>query len=185
MFYLSKVKKFRYVALFLLSVVILVLIVAAFVPSEFSVIREVKIDRPKSEVFEYTKLLKNQENFSTWAKIDLNMKHEFSGVDGTVGFVSAWNSTNSDVGKGEQEITAIEKGKRIDYELRFIEPFESTSPAYMVFTELDSNRTSVQWGFEGETPYPMNLMLLFVNVEDELGKELQAGLNNLKAIFEK
>jgi len=83
------------------------------------------------------------------------------------------------------DLEDIEKGKRIDYELRFIEPFESTSPAYMVFTELDSNRTSVQWGFEGETPYPMNLMLLFVNVEDELGKELQAGLNNLKAIFEK
>nr|MDA3862075.1 hypothetical protein [Melioribacteraceae bacterium] len=73
---------------------------------------------------------------------------------------------------------------RNDYELRFLEPFESKSLAYMIFSSVDSNKTSVQWGFDGEMPYPMNLMLLFVDMEGELGKDLSDGLNNLKNILE-
>jgi len=172
--------------LFVVAVLVLtVLLVAAFVPSEFGVIRDVSIDRSKGEVFEYVKLLKNQDKFSTWSKIDPNMRKEFNGVDGTVGFISAWSSTHPDVGVGEQEIIRIDNGKRIDYQLRFIEPFESTSTAYMIFDSIDSSRTKLRWGFDGEMDYPMNLMLLFVDMEGELGGDLQEGLNNLKAILEK
>jgi len=172
--------------LFVVAVLVLtVLLVAAFVPTEFGVIRDVSIDRSKGEVFEYVKLLKNQDKFSTWSKIDPNMRKEFNGVDGTVGFISAWSSTHPDVGVGEQEIIRIDNGKRIDYQLRFIEPFESTSTAYMIFDSIDSSRTKLRWGFDGEMDYPMNLMLLFVDMEGELGGDLQEGLNNLKAILEK
>ncbi len=52
------------------------------------------------------------------------MKTEYRGTDGTVGFVSAWDSPVRDAGKGEQEITKIDDGKRIDYELRFYEADE-------------------------------------------------------------
>ncbi len=34
-------------------------------------------------------------------------------------------------------------------------------------------------------PYPSNFMLLFIDMDTELGKDLQDGLNNLKAILEK
>jgi hypothetical protein len=34
-------------------------------------------------------------------------------------------------------------------------------------------------------PYPMNLMLPFMNMEQMLGKDLQDGLNNLKVVLEK
>jgi hypothetical protein len=43
----------------------------------------------------------------------------------------------------------------------------------------------VNWGFNGKMPYPMNLMLAFMNMDEMLGKDLQDGLNNLKIIFEK
>lgn len=178
-------KIIKYVSFFVLLVVILVLLVAAFLPSQFSVVREVEINKPKIVVFNYVKYLKNQENFSTWSKIDLNMKHEFKGYDGIIGFVSAWESENPDVGKGEQEITGMNEGNRIDYQLRFIKPYESTSTAYMAFTEINPNKTKLQWGFEGEMAYPTNLMLLFVDMEGQLGGDLQTGLNNLKVILEK
>ena len=144
----------------LVAILVVVLVLAAIVPNEFEVEREVTINKSNTEVFEYTKFLKNQENFSTWAKIDPNMKREFIGIDGTAGFISAWKSDHPDVGIGEQEITKVDDGKRIDYELRFFEPFESTSNAYMIFDTLDSNKTVVKWGFEGGMPYPMGLMLL-------------------------
>jgi hypothetical protein len=33
--------------------------------------------------------------------------------------------------------------------------------------------------------YPMNIMLLFMNMDEMLGKDLETGLVNLKAVMEK
>ena len=68
------------------------MIAAIFVKREYSVEREVVINKPKQEVFEYVKLLKNQDNYSKWAMMDPKMKKEYTGTDGTVGFISAWDS---------------------------------------------------------------------------------------------
>jgi hypothetical protein len=150
-------KVLKYILIIFVLLVLSILLVAAFLPTEFGVEREVVINKPNSEVFNYVKLLKNQDYFSTWAMIDPNMKKAFSGVDGTVGFISAWTSDHPDVGVGEQEIIGIRELERIDYQLRFIEPFESQSTAYMIFNPMDSNTTTVKWGFDGEMDYPMNL----------------------------
>lgn len=168
-----------------LAIVALVLIIAALTPSEYAVEREIVIEKPKAEVFDYVKYLKNQSNFSVWANMDPNMKTDYIGIDGEPGFVSAWESKNEEVGKGEQEIKKITEGERIDYELRFIIPFEATDNAYMTTESVSENQTKVKWGFDGKMPYPMNLMLLFIDMEDMLGKDLETGLQNLKRLLEK
>ncbi len=147
-------------------------------------LREVKINKSKQEVYDYVKYLKNQDNFSVWAKADPAMKKEFTGEDATVGCMASWDSENPDVGKGEQKIIKIAEGERIDYELHFIEPFESTDYAYLTTTAVTDSVTSVKWGFRGEMKYPMNLMMLFMDMEAMLAPDLQNGLNNLKAILE-
>ena len=159
------------------------LIAALFTADSYDVEREVSIAKPKSDVFAYVKLLKNQDNFSKWAQIDPEMTKTFRGIDGEVGFVSAWDSNHPDVGTGEQEIMAIIDGERIDYELRFLAPFEATSPAYMVFVDGD-NETTVRWGFSGKLDYPMNIMMWFMDFEQIIGDDLQLGLDNLKVILE-
>ena len=78
------------------------LIMALFIKSEYAVEREITISKPKQVVFEYVKFLKNQDNYSKWATMDPNMKKDYRGTDGTVGFVSAWESQADSVGKGEQ-----------------------------------------------------------------------------------
>jgi len=50
---------------------------------------------------------------------------------------------------------------------------------------VGGNQTKVKWGFNGKMPYPMNLMLLVMNMDKMLGDQLQTGLNNLKTILEK
>jgi hypothetical protein len=167
------------------AIIILLLIVALFVKKNYGVVREVVINQPKSVVFDYLKLLKNQENFSVWANKDPEMKKEFRGTDGTVGFVSAWESKNKDVGKGEQEITKVTDGERIDYELRFIEPFASKSLAYLYMESVSENQTKVKWGFSGKMNYPLNLFLLTMDMEGMIGKDFQDGLNKLKTVLEK
>lgn len=113
------------------------------------------------------------------------MKKTYKGTDGTVGFVSAWESTNKNVGKGEQEITSIKEGDRIDMKLRFKEPFEAEDDAYMVTESAGENQTRVKWGFKGRMAWPMNLMLLCMDMEGMLGKDLQGGLDKLKTTLEK
>lgn len=167
-----------------LGLVVLALIVAIFVKKEYSVKRDIAINKPRQQVYDYIKYLKNQNNFSKWAKMDPAMKTEFRGTDGTVGFVSAWDSNQKDVGKGEQEIKGLQDGKRLDTEIRFIKPFESTCSAYMTTEDAGTNATKVTWVFNGKMNYPMNLMSLCMSMDKMIGGDLQIGLNNLKGIVE-
>lgn len=160
------------------------LIVAIFVQKDYAVEREISINKPKQEVFDYVKYLKNQDNFSKWATMDPNMKKTYTGIDGTPGFISAWESENPDVGAGEQEILKITEGERIDYELRFIKPFESTEKAYMITESESDNQTKVKWGFSGRVNYPMNVMLLFMDFEKMIADDFETGLKRLKTILE-
>ena len=161
------------------------LIVALFVKKDYAVEREITINKPKQEVFDYVKLLKNQDHYSKWATMDPKMKKSYRGTDGTVGFVSTWESKVDSVGVGEQEIKKIVEGERIDFELRFIKPFEATEPAFMTTEAVSENQTKVKWGFSGHMNYPMNLMMLFMDFEKMIGDDLQTGLNNLKTELEK
>tara|TARA_R110000850_G_scaffold146877_12_gene269066 strand:+ start:748 stop:1281 length:534 start_codon:yes stop_codon:yes gene_type:complete len=167
------------------TIIAIPFVVALFVQKDYSVTRTITIDKPISEVFNYVKHLKKQDNFSKWAQMDLDMVKTYRGTDATVGFVSAWASENPDVGVGEQEIIAIDEGKRIDFELRFISPFEATEPAYMSTAAVNANQTKVDWGFSGHFAYPTNLMFLFIDFETMIGADLQQGLESLKVVLEK
>lgn len=171
--------------LIVLAVIIAIpLVLAIFVNSEYQVERSVEIKRPKDEVFGYIKYLRNQDNYSVWSKKDPAMKKEFRGEDATVGFVSAWDSQQDEVGKGEQEIKKIDDGNSIEMELRFLKPMEGIAQAKMVTEDAGSGSTRVKWGFNSKMPYPMNVMLLFMDMDAMLGADLQQGLDNLKATLE-
>jgi hypothetical protein len=160
------------------------LVIAIFTKKDYAVEREITINTPKPEVFEYIKYLKNQDNYSKWALMDPAMKKEYKGTDGTVGFVSAWDSDNKDVGKGEQEIKNIKEGEKIDFELRFLKPMEDNANAAMETEAVTETQTKVKWGFNGKMPYPFNFMLLVMDMDEMLGKDLETGLQNLKVILE-
>ncbi|MEI6949001.1 SRPBCC family protein [Paraflavisolibacter sp. H34] len=156
------------------------LTVALFTRNDYAVEREITVGKPKDEVFGYVKYLRNQDRFSKWANMDPKMKKEYRGTDGTVGFVSAWESKQDDVGKGEQQIIGIREGQRIECDLHFIEPFEGRANAYMTTEAVSDRETKVKWGFTSRMPYPMNLMLLCMDMEKMIGDDLQTGLANLK-----
>lgn len=177
-------KVLKYILFAVLGIIVLALVAAAFMKKEYSVKKQVTINRPSNEVYDYIKYLKNQDNYSKWASMDPAMKKSYRGTDGTVGFVSRWESDKDSVGVGEQEIKQMQEGQRVDYELRFIEPFESTEQAYMTTAPAGAGQTTVEWGFNGRMNYPMNLMFLFYDMEEMIGNDLQTGLNRLKVVME-
>jgi hypothetical protein len=162
----------------------LVLITAALVKKDYQVQRSLSINRPKADVFDFIRYLKNQDAFSVWARIDPAMKKDYSGTDGTPGFTSAWDSENKKAGKGSQTITKITEGERIDSILHFIKPFEGKADAFMSTKEMAPNETNITWGISSAMKYPMNIMLLFMNMDNMMGKDMEGGLQNLKALLE-
>lgn len=174
----------KYLLIVIAILVVIPLVVALFIKKEYKVERTIVINQPKEVVYDYVKYLKNQNEFSKWALMDPNMEKSFRGNDGTVGFVSAWESKDKNVGKGEQEIVKI-SDSRIDYVIRFLEPMESTESAYITFEQTTDNQTQVLWGFNGKMNYPFNIMYLFMDFEKMIGSDLATGLSNLKALLEK
>ena len=167
------------------GIFVLLLIMALFAKKGYSVHREILINKPKQEVFDYVKFIKNQDYYSKWVMTDPNMKKIFKGTDGTVGFVFTWKSENNDVGEGIQEIKSIREGERIDYNIQFIEPFSGQAKCFMSSDDTGNNQTHVQWGFDSRMKYPMNIMMIFIDIPGMLGKEMDKSLVNLKNTLEK
>ena len=174
-------KILKRIGLFILGLVVLLLVVALFIKKEYTVEREVIVNKSNNDAFNYIKYARNQDNYNKWVQADPNAKKDFKGIDGTVGFVYAWDG-NNDIGKGEQEIKNIEEGKRIDFNLHFVRPMESNANAWIITEAVSSQQTKIKWGMHGRSPYPLNLVNVFV--PSILGKDLDASLSQLKAILE-
>jgi len=172
----------------LIIVVLLVLILmiaAASLTADYVIEKEVVINKPKQEVFNFIKILRNQDKYNKWTMLDPNSKKEFRGTDGTVGFVYAWDSDNKQVGKGEQSIERIVDGERIDFGLHFIKPFEGNAKAVMITESVSNGGTRLKWIFSGIRNFPMKIMHLLLNLKKMLGRDLETSLANLKAYLER
>lgn len=138
------------------GIIVLLLIIALFIKKEHYVKREIIINAPMQKVFDFLKMLKNQEQFNKWAtRGKENRKEEFKGTDGTVGFIYAWIGDKS-AGQGEKEIKNIIEGKRIETEIRFVKPMRVTASVNYEIESLSDNQTKVNLVNTGSLKYPMN-----------------------------
>jgi uncharacterized protein YndB with AHSA1/START domain len=164
------------------SIIALLLIIALFTKKGYNTNSEIIINAPRQRVFDYLKQIKNQDNYNKWVMMDPNMKREFKGTDGTVGFIYAWNG-NKQAGEGEQEIKAITEGKNIDMEIRFVRPIAGIAHAKMTTESLSDNQTKVTWTTAAPMKYPLNIMLSMI--VKMLEKDMATSLTTLKNILEK
>jgi len=54
----------------------------------------------------------------------------------------------------------------------------------MTTEEVSPRQTKVKWGMSGKMVYPFNIMGLFMNMGEMVGKDFQTGLDNLKTVLE-
>ena len=165
--------------------VLLILVVALFVKKSYTVVRSITIKQSKAVVFDYVRMMKNQQYYSKWVMADPNLRQSFKGTDGTEGFYTAWESALKNVGKGEQTMTKITGNERIDYDIHFIKPFEGRASSEMQTNAIGAEQTKVTWSFNSKMPYPFNIMCLFMNMEEMIGKDIATSLSNLKTQLEK
>jgi hypothetical protein len=181
---LSKNNKMQTIIIILLAVagfIALALIMGLFMKREHYVNREIIINAPRQKVFDYLKLLKNQDEWNNGARADTDRKKEFKGTDGTVGYIYAW-SGNKNAGEGEKEIKNIIEGKKIETEIRFVKPMSATASIIMETESLSDNQTKVRLSNAGRLKYPLNIMIPIF--EKTFAKDMDSNLEALKNILE-
>lgn len=176
-------KALKTLGVLLLLFVAVVLVLGLIAPKEYNVERSITIDAPSGYVWSYVSTLEEMHDWSPWKDRDTNQIVEFTGESGTIGSKMTWEG-NDQVGKGSQEITSMTEKESVETGLIFYMPLgESKSDAYILLNN-GGKQTEVTWGFNGNSPYPMNAMLLFMNMDEMLGKDFDEGLNNLKTKVE-
>jgi uncharacterized protein YndB with AHSA1/START domain len=169
------------ILLALAGIIAALLIIALFMKKEHYVRREIIINAPLQKVFDYLKLLKNQDQFNKWAKADPDRNWEYKGTDGTVGFIIAWKG-NKKAGEGEKEIMNIVEGKRIETQIRFVKPMVTTADITMETESLSNDQTKVSFINSGTLKYPMNIFIPMA--EKKFPKDMDESLATLKNILE-
>lgn len=171
------------ISIIFVSLILLIFIIAAIAPKSYVVTRKAMFSNTPEAVFDYVRRLLLQENYSKWVMTDPDKKITTKGTDGEVGFIYAWDG-NKQAGAGEQEILTVTPSGFLETEVRFIRPFKGLANITMELKSLAPN-TELTWTFKSAMPYPMNIMLLFLNMEKMLGNDMEFSLQNLKKILDR
>ena len=174
-------------ALKIVGAIILVLVlgivgIALIAPTHTHVERSAMVDAPMDFVWDHTNTLAGMHDWSPWVELDPDQETSIEGEDGTVGAIYAW-SGDENVGKGTQEIIEISEGM-LKTKLHFIEPYEGDAEAMVSVETTDDGMSKVTWAFDSDSPFPMNAMNLFMDMDEMLGSDFQKGMDNLKALVE-
>src|SRR4026207_2429062 len=175
-------KILKIIGVILLLAIAFVLIAGIFVPKTYHLEKDITINAPQDKVWGNVSSLQAMEKWSPWTDIDPAMKVSHEGQPGTVGSVYRWEG-NSDAGSGNQTITKLQQAERVETHLNFIKPMKGKADTYLVLAGT-GNATKVTWGFDTKYSYPMNVMQLFFDMDEMMGKQYDKGLSKLKTMSE-
>ena len=83
--------------------IVLPFVLAIFIPRQYTVSVSETINKPVNEVYDYMRILNNQQQWSEWVKADPNLKPDITGNDGTIGAIQHWNSKNDNEVKANRK----------------------------------------------------------------------------------
>lgn len=152
-------------------------------PASFTVKRSLDIRAPADRLFPLIADFNAWSAWSPYEKRDPAMKRRFSGSPSGVGAIYEWDG-NRNVGQGRMEILESTPPSKVRIDLQFMKPFKAHNVAEFTF-EPHGQNTTVTWAMYGPTTLMSRVMGLFINMDKMIGKDFEAGLQNLKALAEK
>ena len=162
------------------AVVLILLVLGLIAPNHTHVERSVTVQAPYDHVWSYVSSFAGMEQWSPWRELDPDQIIAIKN-DGAVGALYTW-SGNEEVGRGEQTITSMNESEVVTH-LHFIEPFEAEADAKTSVEQTDDG-VKVTWSYDADSPYPMNVMNLFMDMDEMLGPDFQKGMDKLKVLAE-
>jgi hypothetical protein len=164
-------------------VLVIVLMMAASKPDTFRVERTATIKADPGKIFSFINDFHNWIAWSPYEKLDPNMQKTFTGAASGKGAVYEWKGNNK-AGTGRMEILESTASSKIVIKLDFLKPFEGHNTSEFTMSPR-GNTTEVSWAVYGPSPFMMKIMHVFMNMDQLMGKDFEAGLANLKTIAER
>ena len=170
------------IAIGLVVVIVLFVGVVATRPSTFHVERSAKIAAPPAAVFSLINDFHRWPSWSPWEKLDPNMKREYSGAPAGVGAAYDW-SGNDDVGVGSMRITDSQAPTKVAIALEFKQPWQASNQT-LFSVAPDAAGSTITWGMDGQSNFMFKAISLFMDMDQMVGKDFEAGLANLARVAE-
>lgn len=174
---------FATILIILAVIVAAVLIYAATRPNDFVVSRSASIKAPAEAIFPLINDFRRWPEWSPFEKLDPQMQRTLSGAESGKGAAYAWEG-NSKAGKGRMEITGSAPSSQVALKLDFEKPFRASNSVDFSLAPSGEG-TTVTWAMRGARPFIAKLMGLFMNFDNLIGKDFEAGLDNLRRATER
>jgi hypothetical protein len=173
-----------WVGLAVVSVVVIVLVVAAFKPADYAVSRSIVIAAAPEKI---DPLLDNFHNFASWSPwqhLDPKMSVVYSGAASGPGAVYAWDG-NKDAGSGNMAVLSAST-YQTKVAVNFVKPFPNSSIATYDLVPLPNDGgTRVTWTMTGKESYMAKVMTIFVSMDTLIGGDFERGLASMKQVAER
>ena len=170
------------IVLIIIALIAILLILAATKPDHFRVERTSTINTSPEQIFPLINNFHQWTHWSPWEKKDPQMQRHYSDDPNGTGATYAWEGDNN-VGHGRMEITESTPYTKVGIALHFIKPFTAHNTATFTLTPTD-NGTRVEWIMEGPNSFISKLMHVFINMDKMVGKDFEAGLQQMKTVAE-
>jgi uncharacterized protein YndB with AHSA1/START domain len=167
----------------ILVVIAGILIYAATRPDSFRVQRSVGIKAPPQKIFPLIDDLKAWAGWSPYEKKDPAMKRSFGPITAGKGATYEWEG-NKNVGQGRMEILEATPPGKVLIKLDFQKPLEAHNMAEFTL-EPKGDTTLATWAIYGPSAFVTKVMGLFIDIDNMIGNDFEAGLADLKAAAEK
>ena len=161
--------------------VVAIAIVGFLLPKQFKIERSAVIVASPEKIYPLIAEPKNWPKWGVWNQRDPQMKVSFSGATSGVGAKWSWESKSE--GNGVMEFSTAEPNKQIGYILTFPDMGMESKGVLSLATEGAGTR--IRWTNEGEFGGNPFLRYFGLIMDRMVGKDFEAGLNNLKALAEK
>jgi hypothetical protein len=170
------------ISVIVLALMAVFLLYVAFQSSDYSISREIKINRTPEALFTYINNSKKMNEWMPWKDSDPKLQMQYSGPEEGVGAKSSWNSTGK-MGTGEALIVESTPHKSVKSQLRNYKPFESTQLAEVLLEPVQDG-TVVRWSVTGKNSFMGRLVCTFMNMDKMVGGAFEKGLTKFKSIAE-
>ncbi len=163
-----------------LGLIVLVLIVAAFLPKSYNIEKTIIIQKPVNDVMKRVSNLSDYADWNPWQKAEPAARKVITGVAGMPGHRYSWQGKK--VGVGSLTIDDIDD-RHIHFLLEFLKPWKSKARDNWLFEHWGDDGTKVTWQNSGNLPWPMARMMGPL-LNKNLNHQFEVGLNNLKKMCE-
>lgn len=172
-------KWLKRIAIVLALLILVLIVVGFFLPTAYSVSRDMDIAAPPEKIHSYVGDLAKWDAWTPWKDADPSIVVTDGGQTTGVGATQSWTG---DSGAGSLVFTMSSPDKGVAFDLSFDDQFEAKST--IVYQGRGANETNVTWTMTGDAGIPVIGGYFALMMEGWVGPMYSLGLLKLKTAAE-